>query len=147
MTDIQEPPTPQHDKFRPHAEEARVIGGFLEWLDAQQVHLMQWKEVGVDHVCPKRDNGDMGNSYAPNEVCVDGQLYDRGFRQRDAWKLIGTCPRCEGESYWQSKKEDWTYWGKNIQEIIALFYEIDKKAFDDETEAIFNALRELANTK
>lgn len=136
---VAEPSTPEHNKFRPHQEEANDIGQFLEWLQEQGVHLMEYGDVAVDHPCTYQydDKGFF--------CCFDGQIYQTNFLHEEKRTHIGVCPRCNGEGWWQSTKQDYKPYGKTIQEIIALYFGIDKKAFDAETEAVFKVVQELAN--
>lgn len=96
MTQLQEPLTPEHDKFRPHQKDANTIGDFLEWLSEQGFRRMRWEEYEEDWIPQKRE----------------GWVQDR----------------------------------RNIQQLIAEFFGIDKKKFDEETEAIYQFVSAMANS-
>lgn len=110
-----EPPMPEHDKFRPHQDEANTIGEFIEWLQSKNINLMVWDKVEEPVPC---------------------------------WRCSGAnkdCRRCGGEGFIQSSHEDWTHWNRDIRVILAEYFGIDKKAFDAETEALYQVVSEAAN--
>jgi hypothetical protein len=106
---------PEHDKFLPHKEDANIIGEFIEWLQSKNINLMIWDKIEEEIPC---------------------------------WRCTGAdkeCKRCGGEGFTQSSTEDWTHWNHDIRTIIAEYFGIDKKAFDAETEALYQVVSEAAN--
>lgn len=136
-----EPDTPEHDKFRPYQEDAQTIGEFLEWMRSEGIQKMKWGTATTDTACV------YSRAMDGSPRCYQGILYDTtlaGTRKEESGR---ECPKCEGHGYMEVSYEDWIPDGRTIEQLIADFFGIDKKKFDDETEAIYQYVSAMANPK
>lgn len=137
-----EPETPEHDKFRPHQEDARTIGEFLEWMSSEGIRRMRWGEEIYDTDCPN------AHPVYESQICVKGILHRfHSFRPEPIGELIGQCPACDGTGYLERTREAYIPDRRSIEQLIADFFGIDKKKFDEETEAVYQYVSAIANPK
>jgi hypothetical protein len=121
LTDL--PPTPEHDKFAKVRSEplGEHLSGFYDYLREQGMHLMVWVESDEEADC-------LGDWW--NDTCIGAQ-----------------CPACHGSRVVPRHFEGYVAAGRNPAELIAGYLGIDYKAFNDETEAVFQAISRLAEAE
>jgi len=135
-----EPATPEHDKFRPHQEDAQTIVGFLEWMSSEGIRRMIWGRQTDEVKCPDAE------PVFGEVICVSGKQHHYRYYSVDPIReLIGECPKCNGTGYVDASFEDWIDDGRTIPQLIADFFGIDKKKFDEETEAVYQYVSAMAN--
>jgi len=115
------PPTPEHDKFLkvrsgPLGEH---LSGFYDYLAELSIHLMVWAESDEEADC---DGGVL------NAICLGDSR----------------CPACHGSGRVTRHFEGYVSAAKTPAELIAGYLGIDPKAFNDETEAVYQAVSRQA---
>jgi hypothetical protein len=143
---MQEIQTPEHDKFRPYQEDANIIGDFVEWLKEQHIRFMKWGDEIWEEKCKYSEP--WLNFGEKNFICINGIKYKWSYfwsKGHEPGEELGKCENCDNEGYEQHSKENWISDGRSIQQLIADYFGIDKKKFDEETELIYRTVAAEAN--
>lgn len=117
---------PECDKMLAVHDQSQVIGEFLEWLDTQGLHIMQWRTFNEPKTC----------------TCIfnEGHTGERYNSRTHKWE---TCGKCNGTGLLEETYEvqQWTHARGSINEILARFFDIDMTKVEQERRAMLEQIR------
>lgn len=129
---------PEHEKLLAVRDDRDTVQNFYDWLGEQRIVLAEYgapKERTL--TCPRCDGTCIEQAAMTDR---QRQLVKRGALPRDEWPK---CERCGGRGKIIEEYIDGTKLfpiSLRPEELIARFFEIDIKAFNDEKEAMYQAL-------
>lgn len=115
---------PEHERLSAVSEISNQIGQFLDWMGEQGIHRMIWfdsEEV---------------------EVCFD---CDQGFKTIQFGRNKGNkirCTTCGGLGERTVSVKRWQREERNIQQLLADYFEIDLKKLAEEKDEMLNQIRQ-----
>lgn len=120
---------PNIDRVRATRDESAAIGGFLEWLLEQGIHLMKRGTVTYDDPCP--GCGGLGHGL---------QLMPVFGTDHREWR-DGPCERCRGVGSTERQREGWVDQFRGIEDLLAQYHAIDLQELERERLALLDDIR------
>lgn len=112
---------PEHDRLESVKVESQAQGELLAWLSEKGIHLMVW------------------------DTWTDGTIECPWCHHRnDAEKALCKCDRCGGTHITPLEITGFRADGRNIQQLLAAFHEIDLDTIETEKRAMLTQLREVS---
>ncbi len=119
MADIPKPETPELDRERAVADDAQIIGEFLEWLEEEKIHLIVY-----------RDATDWTSCWCTIQS-IDGEANPK-------------CSDCHGKGTYQiTCKDEPMPDGRSIQKLLADYFKIDLNKTEAERRELLKYIRQL----
>lgn len=137
---------PEHEKLKKIADQSQAIGEFLDWLRGNlRVHLMVYGSHEIQREChaPCHYIYRKGTVAAAREAMLEEMDL---FAEPDPNRYVAEiedCDACEGTgTITEFREELRDFHPHNIQDILALYFEIDQDVLEDEKRSMLRSLQE-----